>query len=298
MKGYTFLFIAMTIWLLSACGNNNGAYDASGIFEATEIIVSAKETGEILGFNVHEGDAVTPDLSLGVIDTTQLFLKKKQLEASQGAIRARMSNIPKQIASLQEQISTQRQEQKRFENLVSRNAANQKQLDDIHAQIVFLEKQLSAQMETLSSANSGILYEIASLDAQIDQLNDHIGNSIIKSPTKGVILAKYAERGELAVQGKALFKVADMENVFLRAYIIADQLTQLKTGRHVKVYSDKGKADREEHDGILTWISDKAEFTPKTIQTRNERANLVYAVKIRINNDGLIKMGMYGDVTF
>jgi HlyD family secretion protein len=292
------LFIAVAVWLLSACGNKNVAYDASGIFEATEIIVSAKETGEILGFNIHEGDTVTPDLSLGVIDTTQLFLKKKQLEASERAIRARMSNIPKQIASLQQQITTQRQEQKRFENLVSHNAANQKQLDDIHALIVVLEKQLSAQMETLSSANSSILYEVVSLDAQIDQLNDHICNSVIKSPIEGVILAKYAERGELAVQGKALFKVADMENVFLRTYIIADQLTQLKIGQHVKVYSDKGKADREEYDGIVTWVSDKAEFTPKTIQTRNERANLVYAIKIRISNDGLIKIGMYGDVKF
>jgi HlyD family secretion protein len=283
--------------LMGACTGESGKYDASGVFEATEIIVSAKETGEILELNLREGDTVTAGSALGVIDTTQLFLKKKQLEASKGAIRARMSNVPKQIASLQQQITTQKQEQKRFENLVSRNAANQKQLDDINAQVVTLEKQLSAQLETLDNGNRGMLYEIASLDAQIEQLNDHIRNSVIRSPTKGTILAMYAERGELAMQGKSLFKFADVSRIFLRAYITADQLNQLKIGQRVTVYSDKGKSDRQAYEGVITWIADKAEFTPKTIQTRNERANLVYAVKIAVHNDGLIKIGMYGQLT-
>ena len=222
----------------------------------------------------------------------------KQLEANTASVRNRKTTPSTQIAAIQQQIETQKKERKRYENLISLNAANQKQLDDINAQIKLLEKQLAAQYETINNNNSSLTDDGLSLEAQIAQLKDQIKNSIITSPLKGTILAKYAEQGELAVQGKALFKIADVGTMYLRAYITAGQLTTAKIGQNVKVYSDLGESERKEYDGRITWISDKAEFTPKTIQTRDERANLVYAVKIEVKNDGYIKKGMYGEIKF
>lgn len=290
----TFLFVAT--YLFVACGNKNGDYDASGIFETTEVIVSSEANGKILQLNLEEGQVVNPDVTLGYIDTTQLYLKKMQLLASNLAVRSKQTDVPRQIAAIQQQIITQRKEQKRFENLVKSNAANQKQLDDINAQILYLEKQLSAQTEVLTNSNKGVSQESSSMQIQVAQLEDQMAKSIIKSPIKGTILSKYAEVGELAVQGKAIFKVGDIENMILRTYITANQLTQLKVGQTVRVFSDLGEADRKEYSGTVEWISDKAEFTPKTIQTRDERANLVYAVKVAVKNDGYIKRGMYGEI--
>lgn len=290
------LIIIMTALILSACGKGNDAYDASGIFEAREVIVSAKGTGELMQFDVQEGQLVEANKQIGYIDTTQLYLKKLQVLANMQAIGSRYYNVSRQIASIQQQISTQKAEQKRYENLVELNVANQKQLDDIKANIALLEKQLTAQTETLENNNRSIAGESLGLEAQVAQIEDQIEKSIIHSPINGTILSKYAEAGELATQGRTLFKVADIENMYLRVYITADQLTTLKIGQEVKVYADQGKSDRKEYPGSITWISDKAEFTPKTIQTRNERANLVYAVKIAIKNDGFIKKGMYGEI--
>jgi HlyD family secretion protein len=288
--------IWIAILLLSACGKGKGEYDATGVFETTEIVVSAKGSGEIIRLNVYEGQGVTPQTILGSIDTTQLHLKKAQLRASRKALTTRLTNIPVQIASLKEQIETQQREQKRFENLLQSGAANRKQLDDISAQIKVLEKQLAAQIETLANSNNSVTEEGISLDMQIAQLDDQIKNSLICSPVKGTVLKKYAEQGESAVPGKALFKVGDIENMYLRAYITASQLTALKIGQQVTVYSDMGERDRKEYQGIVTWIADKAEFTPKTIQTRDERANLVYAIKVAVKNDGWVKIGMYGEM--
>jgi HlyD family secretion protein len=288
----------MAVLSLAACKNKNNDYDASGVFETTEVLVSAKGNGEIMQFNVLEGQDVEAKKPIGVIDTTQLHLKKKQLLAGVRAVNSRKVTVAHQIAALQEQIATQKREQKRFETLVKQNAATQKQLDDITAAIVTLEKQLAAQTETLNNANNSLTDEQASLMIQIEQIDDQMKNAIIKSPIKGTILGKYAETGELAVAGRALFKVADIENMVLRAYITASQLTTVKIGQEVTVYSDLGKSDRKEYKGTISWISDKAEFTPKTIQTRDERANLVYAVKIAVRNDGYIKKGMYGEVKF
>ncbi|NDW18253.1 HlyD family efflux transporter periplasmic adaptor subunit [Dysgonomonas sp. 216] len=297
MKISNLLFIAIGIIIVSACGSNDD-FDASGVFETTEVIVSARGSGELVQFNVQEGQLVDSTSYIGVIDTVQLHLKKLQLIASASGVSNKQTSIPKQIAALQQQIATQKQEQKRFENLVKANAANQKQLDDINEQIKLLEKQLAAQLETLSNTNSSIKDENLSLNMQIAQIEDQIEKSIITSPIKGTVLAKYAERGELATQGRALFKVADIERMYLRAYITASQLTMLNMGQQVKVYADMGEKDRREYQGTVTWISDKAEFTPKTIQTRDERANLVYAVKIAVKNDGYIKRGMYGEIRF
>ena len=296
MNSIKYIFIIASTTLFFACGKNNGEYDASGIFETTEIIVSAEANGKIMQFNLEEGQILESGKQIGYIDTTQLYLKKMQLLTSVKSVKSRYTDVPRQIAAIKQQIATQKSELKRFENLVKSNAGNQKQVDDINAQILVLEKQLAAQTELLENSNKGISEESTGLDIQVAQLNDQLQKSIITSPIKGTVLSKYAEKGELASQGRALFKVADIDNMFLRAYITASQLTQLKIGQSVKVFADFGEKDMKEYEGIITWISDKAEFTPKTIQTRDERANQVYAVKIAVKNDGFLKKGMYGEL--
>ncbi|HEY6913135.1 MAG TPA: HlyD family efflux transporter periplasmic adaptor subunit [Paludibacter sp.] len=284
--------------LTTSCGKSNNDADASGTFEATEVIVSAQGAGQILSLNVEEGQTLTANQLVGTIDSTQLYLRKKQLQASGKAIQSRRPDIKKQIAAIEQQITTAKTERKRAENLIKANAANQKQLDDINAQIAVLEKQLDAQKTMLESSNQGITDESEGLTFQIKQLEDQLDKCKITSPIAGTVLVKYAEMGEVAAPGKALFKIADTNNMILRAYITADQLTQVKVGQTVKVKTDSGKDGSKEYSGTVAWISSKAEFTPKTIQTRDERANLVYAVKINVKNDGLIKIGMYGDAQF
>ena len=290
------IFNLALVLLFAACNSNKNQADASGVFEAKEIIVSAKGSGEIMYFNIEEGQTVEAFEVLGYIDTTQLYLKKLQLEMNVKTIRNQIVDINKQTAALEQQIATARTEKARVESLLKSEAATSKQLDDINAQIATLEKQLEATKTSMQQANSGVEDTKSGVAVQIAQINDQIKNSIIQTPIVGTILGKYAEAGELAMQGKPLFKIADMNNMFLRAYITASQLTELKIGQQVKVFSDMGKSDRREYQGTVTWISDKAEFTPKTIQTRDERANLVYAVKILVKNDGYIKKGMYGEL--
>lgn len=296
MKTTKNIVYASIILLLTACGKGNGDYDASGVFETTEVIVSAEANGKIMQLNFIEGQQVEQGKALGYIDTVQLYLKKMQLLTNTSAVKSGRVDIPRQIAAIKQQIATQKNEQKRFENLVKANAANQKQLDDINAQILVLERQLTAQTELLENSNKNISEQSSGLEVQIAQINDQIQKSIISSPINGTILSKYAEQGELATQGRALFKVADIEHMFLRAYITASQLTQVKIGQAVKVYADFGEKEMKEYSGTITWISDKSEFTPKTIQTRDERANLVYAVKVAVKNDGYLKYGMYGEL--
>ncbi|EGK01604.1 HlyD family secretion protein [Dysgonomonas gadei] len=282
--------------LLSACGRGNGDYDASGVFETTEVIVSAEANGKIMQLDITEGQLLDAGREIGYIDTVQLYLKKMQLLANMKSVKTRYTDVPRQIAATKQQIATQRNELKRFENLVKSNAANQKQVDDINAQILVLERQLAAQTETLENSNRGVSEESTGLDIQVAQLNDQLQKSIVTSPIKGTVLSKYAEQGELATQGRVLFKIADMDNMFLRAYITSGQLTEVKIGQQVRVFADFGEKDMKEYAGTITWISDKSEFTPKTIQTRDERANLVYAVKIAVKNDGYLKKGMYGEL--
>lgn len=296
MKATKNIVYASIILLLTACGKGNGDYDASGVFETTEVIVSAEANGKIMQLNFIEGQQVEQGKPLGYIDTVQLYLKKMQLLTNTSAVKSGRVDVPRQIAAIKQQIATQKNEQKRFENLVRANAANQKQLDDINAQILVLERQLTAQTELLENSNKNISEQSSGLEVQIAQINDQIQKSIISSPINGTILSKYAEQGELATQGRALFKVADIEHMFLRAYITASQLTQVKIGQAVKVYADFGEKEMKEYSGTITWISDKSEFTPKTIQTRDERANLVYAVKVAVKNDGYLKYGMYGEL--
>ena len=288
------IIIASLVFLYS-CGKSNEQYDASGTFEATEIMVSSEASGKILQFGAQEGELLQSGNEIVLIDTLQLFLKKQQLLSSINALQSRRPEVNKQIAAVQQQIATAKTEKQRAENLVKANAANQKMLDDINAQIVVLEKQLAAQKSTLDISNRGISEDVATMEIQVAQLDDQLLKCRIASPINGTLLVKYAQVGELAMPGKALFKVADMESMILRAYITSDQLTQLKIGQTVKVFADFGEGTRE-YSGTISWVSGKAEFTPKTIQTKDERANLVYAVKIAVKNDGYLKIGMYGQV--
>lgn len=291
-----YLLFTASFVILTACGNGKSDYDASGTFEATEVIVSSEANGKIMQFNVEEGQLLEADKEVGCIDTLQLYLKKMQLLASGKAVANKSMDINKQIAATKEQISKAEYEKKRNENLLKENAATQKQIDDINSQIAVLKKQLEAQVSILQRGNASVTEESSAYEIQVAQLDDQLRKCHITSPINGTVLAKYAEKGELATQGKPLFKVADVQKMFLRAYITADQLTQLKLGDKVKVFSDLGDNDRREYEGVITWISDKSEFTPKTIQTRDERANLVYAMKIAVKNDGYLKIGMYGEM--
>ncbi|HNZ84810.1 MAG: HlyD family efflux transporter periplasmic adaptor subunit [Paludibacteraceae bacterium] len=286
----------VSIFLVS-CSNSDGDVDASGTFETTEIIVSTESMGKIMQLNVEEGQQLNFNQRVGYIDTTQLYLKKLQLVASKKALQSRRPDIQKQIAALEQQIETAKTERKRVENLVKAEASTTKQLDDANAQIKVLEKQLEATKSSLENTSNSILGDNEALQIQIEQIEDQLQKCYITSPISGVVLTKYAEQGELATPGKALFKIGDVTNMILRAYVTSDQLTQIALGQKVKVYADYGE-DRKEYEGVVSWISSKSEFTPKTIQTRDERANLVYAVKINIKNDGLLKIGMYGNVKF
>jgi len=284
--------------ILASCGKSNEGEDASGTFEATEVIVSSEASGKILSFDIEEGQELTANQLLGAIDSTQLFLRKQQILSSKKSIQSRRPDVKKQIAVLEQQISTAKIERKRVENLLKANASTQKQLDDINAQISVLEKQLDAQKTTLETANEGITEDTEGINIQVQQVTDQLKKCKITSPIAGTVLIKYAEMGEVAAPGKALFKIANTNNMILRAYITADQLTKIKVGQKVKIKTDFGKDESKEYNGTLGWISNKAEFTPKTIQTRDERANLVYAVKINVINDGFLKIGMYGTVQF
>lgn len=288
----------LLVLLAASCVEGNKAYDASGVFESTEVTVSAEGNGKILSLDLQEGDRLEAGQIVGCIDTVQLHLSEIQLEASRRAVRSGRLDISRHIAALESQIGKQRQELDRFTKLEKAGASNRKQVEDIQAQIETLERQLAAQEESLNSSNRNVSGQADALEAQIEQIRDRIRKCVITSPVAGTVLAKYSEAGEFAALGRALFKVADIDNIRLRAYITADQLTTLKLGQQVRVFADQGSSGRKEYAGTLIWISDKAEFTPKTIQTRDERANLVYAVKIAVENDGLIKLGMYGDIKF
>lgn len=288
----------LLVLLAASCVEGNKAYDASGVFESTEVTVSAEGNGKILSLDIQEGDRLEAGQIVGCIDTVQLHLSEVQLEASRRAVGSGWLDISRQIAALESQIGKQRQELDRFTKLEKAGASNRKQVEDIQAQIETLERQLAAQEESLNSSNRNVSGQADALEAQIEQIRDRIRKCVITSPVAGTVLAKYSEAGEFAALGRALFKVADIDNIRLRAYITADQLTTLKLGQQVRVFADQGSSGRKEYAGTLIWISDKAEFTPKTIQTRDERANLVYAVKIAVENDGLIKLGMYGDIKF
>lgn len=281
--------------LLAACSNEK-KYDASGAFEAVETIISADANGKLLQFNIEEGQSLEKGKTIGFVDSTQLYLKKVQLQSQIRATLAQKPDAASQLAPLYTQLETAKREQKRLTNLVAANAANQKQLDDITAQVDLIQKQIESTQKNLSITTGSLDAQIKPLQAQIDQLNDQLLKCKIVNPVNGTVLSKYAEANELVAMGKPLYKVADLSEIILRAYLTNNQLAQVKLNQKVKVLSDDGNGGSKTYEGIITWISSKAEFTPKTIQTKDERANLVYAVKINVKNDGFLKIGMYAEV--
>jgi HlyD family secretion protein len=291
--------VATATLFLTACNGNEFKHDASGTFEATEIIVSAEGTGKIEELNLVEGAVLAEGQCVGYIDTTQLYLKKLQLEATAKAVLTRRVNVPVQIGAVKEQIAKAESDKRRIDNLFADGAATQKQLDDVVSQIDVLKSNLAALQNQLSVSVSGINEESAVIALQVAQIEDQLAKCRIVNPLDGTVLNKYAEAKEMASTGKPLYKIADTRRLFLRAYVVAPQLSKLKTGQAASVFINDAGDGQRSYPGFVSWISDKAEFTPKTIQTKDERQNLVYAVKIAVENiDGLIKIGMYGDVDF
>ena len=288
--------VYITAILLAASCSKQSEFDAQGTFEATEIVISSEANGKILNFDIDEGKHIDVGTAICTIDSTQLHLQRKQLTAQQAALLYSRPDIDKQASSLRNQISTQRKELNRIENLLKDGAATQKQYDDIDAQIKILESQLEATLSTLNKNSTSISNNSIALDAQIDALSDLIAKCKVTSPVKGSVLVKYAEAGELSSAGKPLVKIADLDNIYLRAYFTSTQLANLKLGDEVTVVADFGGDERHNYKGCITWISSESEFTPKTIQTKDSRANLVYAVKIAVKNDGRLKIGLHGEV--
>ena len=288
------LYLVMPL-LSVACGRG-GDFDASGTFEATEVTVSAEAAGRILWFGAEEGDWIAAGEQVGAIDSVQIYLQRLQLERRQASVSSARPDIAKQAAALRERIARQRIECRRVENLLHDGAATFKQHDDAEAQLKVLEGELEALLSTLGKNSVSIDENASAIDLQIAQLEDRLAKCRIVSPVAGTVLARYAEAGELAVVGRPLMKVADLDHIFLRAYFTSDQLAHLRLGQEVTVTADFGGGNRFDYPGRVAWIASESEFTPKTIQTSDSRANLVYAVKIAVENDGRLRIGLYGEV--
>lgn len=282
--------------MMAACGGNEKEYDATGTFEATETTVFAEQNGTLLTFSVNEGDNIEANFEVGLIDTTQTWLKIQQLDATKKVYQSQKPDMERQIAATRQQLAKARLDEQRYRELVADGAAPSKMLDDAASQVKVLQRQLDAQISAFNTQISTLNSQITSTDVQKDQLFDQLSKCHIVTPTKGTVLEKYVERGEFVSTGKPLFKIADTENMHLRAYVTSAQLQHIKLGQQVKVFADYGDNQRKEYEGTISWISSRSEFTPKTILTDDERADLVYAVKVAVKNDGFIKIGMYGEV--
>jgi len=292
------LALAGTALMMAACGGNEKAYDATGTFEATETTVFAEQSGALLTFSVNEGDSIGQSQEVGLIDTTQTWLKIQQLGATKEVYQSQKPDMERQIAATRQQLVKAKQDEQRYRELVADGAAPSKMLDDAMSQVKVLQKQLDAQISSLSTSTRALDKQTAAAEVQVSQLRDMLRKCHVTAPTKGTVLEKYVERGEFVSVGKPLFKVADTQDMYLRAYITSAQLQTVKLGQRVKVFADYGNQQKKEYEGTVTWISSRSEFTPKTILTDDERADLVYAVKIAVRNDGYIKIGMYGEVSF
>ena len=288
--------LILAVAIMTACSGSKNEFDATGTFEATEITVSAEQNGRLLRFDVTEGMQLKALQQVGLIDTVQLALQARALGATKESIANQRPDLTKQIAATRQQLMKAEMEQQRFENLVKDHAANQKQLDDAISAVNVLKKQLEAQVSALNNTTQSLNSQMNATDIQRLQVLDQLQKCHISTPIAGTVLSKYMEPGEFVTIGKPLFKMADIENMYLRAYITSSQLARVKIGQDMKVLADFGGGDRKEYQGVVTWISEHSEFTPKTILTNDERADLVYAVKIAVKNDGFIKIGMYGEV--
>jgi HlyD family secretion protein len=295
---------------LFSCHSKESQFDASGTFEADEVIVSAQFNGQVLSFDVNEGDTLSKGKIVGYIDSTEVLLQKQQIQASIQSLKQKTYNVQPQVKLLQDQLAVQQtqlnnllKDQQRFENMLKDGAVTQRQVDDINTQVDATKKQMlvtrqqiNVQLSSTGTQNSSVLSEKDPLQKQEAQLSEQLSKANVVNPLSGTVLTKYAQAGEVTAAGKALYKIADLSYLNLRAYITGSQLSTIKLNQMVKVYIDSGANNYREYPGTIIWISDKAEFTPKTIQTKDERANLVYAIKVRVKNDGYLKIGMYGEV--
>ena len=308
MKPFATTFLLLT---LVACSGTGDRYDATGTFETTEVVVSAEASGRLLCMDVEEGMKLEAGQAVGQVDTVQLYLKKLQLEASARSVSDQRPDIRKQIAATQEQIRQAERERDRVKRLLEADAANRKQLDDAESLLQVLRKQLAAQNSSLQNSDRSLSWQSSSVDIQVAQVDDQLAKCRVcapvagtvlaqyaEAPVAGTVLAQYAEAGEFVAPGTPLFRLGDMERMYLRAYVTGEQLAEVRLGQTVTVVADYGGGQQREYEGQVTWISDTSEFTPKNILTRDERANLVYAVKVAVRNDGGLKIGMYGGLRF
>jgi HlyD family secretion protein len=307
-----FLFSFFILAAFTSCSSRENDFDASGNFEADEVVVSSQLAGELTSFNVHEGDSLTKGQIVGSIDAKNIFLQKEQVQAAIHSLSERTSDVTPQVQLLQNQVAVQQaqlknllHEKQRVERLVKADAATGKQLDDLNSQIEVVRRQIAVtsqqinvQRNAVQTQNRSVLSERTPLQKQVAQLDEQLSKANIINTANGIVTTTYAEPGEVTGPGKALYKIADLSIMTLRAYVTGSQLSQIKINQPVMVYVDKGDKTYRGYKGVITWISGKSEFTPKTIQTKDERANLVYAIKIRVENDGYLKMGMYGEVKF
>jgi len=292
------IIMAAGLAVLASCGSNEKAYDATGTFEATEVTVAAEQSGALMKFDVNEGDEIALDKEVGLVDTTQIWLKIQQAGATKEVYQSQKPDMEKQIAATRQQLTKAKQDQQRYQELVADGAAPSKMLDDATNQVQVLQKQLDALISSLSTNTNALNKQMAATDVQVDQLQDQLRKCHIAAPIKGTVLEKYVEKGEFVATGKPLFKMADTEQMFIRAYVTSAQLQNIKVGQKAKVFADYGDGEKKEYEGTVSWISSRSEFTPKTILTDDERADLVYALKVAFKNDGYVKIGMYGEVKF
>ncbi len=304
------ILIILTAFLFVSCSSSNGKFDAQGVFESDEVMVASEVPGKLLSFDVNEGDSLSMSRVIAHIDSAALVLQKAQLTASKQALRQKLMDVAPQVELLKQQLEVQNTqlinlnyEKKRVDNLLKSDAATKKQQDDLVFQIESLTKQMNVtkqqikvQQSNVGTQNRAIMSELDPMNKRIDQVQDLINKSNVVNPINGTVLTTYVRAGEMIGAGKPLYKIANLETLTLRVYITGDQISSIKVGQTVKVFVDKGKNEYTELPGIISSIASKAEFTPKTIQTKDERANLVYAVKVLVKNNGYLKIGMYGEI--
>jgi HlyD family secretion protein len=295
MKKMTIIGIGLAlVFLTSACKQNANESDAYGNFEATEYMISAENSGKILNLNIEEGDVFTQAKQVGIIDTTQLFLQREQLKAQKSAVASGIKNILSRIAVYQQQISILKKDKERIDQMFADEAATSKQVDDVNGGIQIAEKQI----QSVKTENTKVFAELESLNRKIDAFNDLIQKSKIIVPQAATVLEKYREPYEMVNTGTPLFKLADLRSLDLRVYISGDQISSIKIGQTVDVLIDKNEEENHSLKGKVIWVSSQSEFTPKIIQTKKERVKLVYAVKVKVANDGRLKIGMPGEIRF
>ena len=298
-KKYFLPFCLFTLLpFIASCGSNEKEYDATGTFEATEVTVAAEQSGALMKFDVNEGDKIDLGKEVGLVDTTQIWLKIRQADATKEVYQSQKPDMEAQIAATRQLLAKAKQDQQRYQELVADGAAPSKMLDDATNQVQVLQKQLDAQISSLSTNTNALNKQMAATDVQMSQLLDLLKKCHIVAPIAGTMLEKYVEKGEFVTTGKPLFKMADTEQMFIRAYVTSAQLENIKVGQKAKVFADYGDGEKKEYEGTVSWISSRSEFTPKTILTDDERADLVYALKVAFKNDGYVKIGMYGEVKF